>query len=181
MSIRFLESERIFLGPISIDDDIQEYQKWINNYGNTYYLGVGKFPMDTKSIKNYTNTKNESKNDILFGIFLQEDEKHIGNITIDDIDWIHRKAEIAIIIGDKDYQGQGFAKEALEKVISHCFERLNLNKLYVGIVSQNNLSIKLFENCGFSLEGTLKNEFFLENRYYDVFRYGLLNKSYQKR
>ena len=40
-------------------------------------------------------------------------DKHIGNIKLGPINWIHRYGDISLLIGDKDYWGKGIATEAI--------------------------------------------------------------------
>lgn len=181
MKTKFLKSENIFLRPLSVSDDLGEYESWLNDQETTRFMGNGKFPMSSDSLKEYILKMNASKNDFLLGIFLCENEKHIGNLTLEHIDWIHRKAELGLVIGEKDCLGKGYATEVVILMLKHCFERLNLNKITAGMVSLNTASKSLFENCGFVLEGTLKSDFFLEDKFHDVYRYGILRESYFKK
>ena len=181
MKTKFLKSEHIFLKPLSINDDLCEYESWLNDQETTRFMGSGKFPISSDSLKDYITRMNNSTNDFLLGIFLCENKKHIGNLTLEHIDWIHRKAELGLVIGDKDCLGKGYAREIVNLMLEHCFERLNLNKITAGMVSINLASKKLFENCGFVLEGTMKNEFFLDDNYYDIYRYGILRETHIKK
>lgn len=181
MKTKFLESGHIFLRPLSVNDDLSEYESWLNDQETTRFMGSGKIPISSDSLKDYISKMNASRNDFLLGLFLCENEKHIGNLTLEHIDWVHRKAELGIVIGERDCLGKGYAAEAVNLMTKHCFERLNLNKITAGMVSLNTASKKLFENCGFVLEGTAKSEFFLEGKYYDVYRYGILRESYIKK
>lgn len=178
MKTRFLESDNIYLRPLSVNDDLSEYESWLNDQEITRFMGSGKMPISSDSLKDYISKMNASKNDFLLGLFLCENEKHIGNLTLEHIEWIHRKAELGIVIGARDCLGKGYATEAVNMVLKHCFERLNLNKITAGMVSINATSQRLFEKCGFILEGTLKSDFFLEGKYYDIYRYGILRESY---
>ena len=178
MNTKFLESKNIFLRALSPTDDLSCYESWLNDQEITMYMGSGRFPLTVDSLKDYILKYNSSKDGILLGIFVKENEKHIGNITLHMIDWIHRKGEIGIIIGDKNYYRRGYGTEAVNLLLDHGFKRLNLNKITTGMVSLNKGSIKLFEKCGFESEGILKEDFYFENNYYDVYRCGIFKKSY---
>ena len=180
MNSKFLESRNILLRALSSTDDLSNYESWLNDQEITMYMGSGKFPSTVDSLKEYIMKYNSSKEGMLLGIFPKENQKHIGNITLHMIDWIHRKAEIGIIIGDKNDFKKGYGTEAVNLLLKHGFERLNLHKITAGMVSLNNGSVKLFEKCGFEIEGTLKQDFYFENNYYDTFRYGILKESYTK-
>jgi len=100
----------------------------------------------------------------------------------------NRNAEIGILIGEKQHHGQGYGKEATSLLIDHAFNRLNLHKITTGMVLENFPSKKMFEALGFVQEGNLREQFFLNGRYCDSLRYGLLasewrakkNKNYRE-
>jgi len=56
--------------------------------------------------------------------------------------------------------------------------RLNLNRISAGMVGENVASKRLFEKVGFTLEGTLREAFYLNGKYHDCYRYGILRKDY---
>ena len=48
----------------------------------------------------------EDKNRLALSIVTIEDDKHIGVVSLNYINWIHRYADPAIVIGEKKYQGK---------------------------------------------------------------------------
>lgn len=81
----------------------------------------------------------------------------IGAIDLFDVDMHHQRAGVAILIAEESERGKGYAKEALELLITHCFEHLLLHQLYCNVGASNEASVKLFEGCGFELVGTKKD------------------------
>ena len=82
--------------------------------------------------------------------------RHIGNIKLGPIHWLHRRADLSLFIGERKYWGQGYASEAIALVRDWAFRELDLQKLNAGIYSGNHGSRRAFEKCGFELEGTLR-------------------------
>ena len=80
--------------------------------------------------------------------------RHIGNIKLGPIHWLHRRADLSLFIGERKYWGQGYASEAIALVRDWAFRELDLQKLNAGIYSGNHGSRRAFEKCGFELEGT---------------------------
>lgn len=80
----------------------------------------------------------------------------VGLIDLFDTDFQNRHGSIGISINNKEYRGKGYAKEALQKFVSHCFGVIGLHALHARIDACNEQSIKLFESCGFSQCGVLK-------------------------
>jgi len=90
-----------------------------------------------------------SDNDLVLAIISKSDNFHIGNIGLHNIDWFYRKAELGIIIGERNYQGKGLATEAVKLLLKHAFQRLNLHKVYLRTEEENERAIKMFTAAGF--------------------------------
>jgi len=174
----FLKAKHIFLRPLSEHDILDAYLQWINDQETTKFMGSGKFPLNNEGLKNFLRISNADIRKLLLGIFLNKSSVHIGNIAIENIDTVNRNAEIGIIIGDKRSRGKGYATEAIMLVADHAFNKLNLHKLYTGMVSGNETSKRVFEKAGFHVEGILREHFYLNGAYLDCYRMGLLRKDH---
>ena len=91
-----------------------------------------------------------------FGIFM--DDQLIGWISVKNIDWQVPKCELGYYL-DEAATGQGIASQALDWLTRYCFIQLGMNKLFLRIGQDNPGSIRVAEKNGFTLEGTLKNEY----------------------
>lgn len=176
----FLQGKKMFLSPLLKDDNLDDYATWLNDKETTLYMGSGRFPSNNDSLKDYISSFINNKNGILLGIFLNTNAKHIGNITLHQIDWSNRFAEIGIIVGDKEVRGKGCAQEAISLIADHAFNRMNLRKVYAGMVHGNEASKKAFEAVGFKVEGILREHFYLNGKYLDCYRLGLLKKEFTR-
>ncbi len=175
----FLKGKNISLCTLSKKSKIEGYTQWINDQQTTLFMGSGRFPLNTADLRDYINSYSNSKDGMILGIFLKRSSRHIGNITLHQIDWRNMNAEIGVLIGEKKCRGKGYATEAIRLVIDHAFNKLNLRKLYTGMVKDNEASKRAFEKVGFKVEGILREHFYLNGRYHDCYRMGLLkNESY---
>jgi diamine N-acetyltransferase len=104
----------------------------------------------------------------------------VGLVELIEIDYIHRRAEFQIII-TPEYQGQGFARFCINKALDYSFTILNLHKVYLSVLIDNNKAIHLYKQCGFIEEGHLVDEFFIEGKYRDVRRMYILQEKYLSR
>ena len=116
-------------------------------------------------------------NNVLWSIWAKAvgrtDEQHIGNVMLADINWIDRKAEFSCIFGEKQYWGKGYATEAIQILFDHGFDKLNLNKIWLGTPLANTAMIKIAEKLGMIREGIFTEEMFLYGVWHSVARYGL--------
>jgi len=92
----------------------------------------------------------------------------VGNFGIFGIDWINRFAEIGIHIGEKGYWNQGYGTKAMELILKHGFENLNLHRLWLRVYETNHRAIRVYEKAGFKNEGKFREGQFLDGKYVDV-------------
>lgn len=174
----FLKGKGIYLAPFTGQEDLDVYAGWLNDSETTLFMGSGRFPATRESLKGYIERSTGNSAGMLLGIFLIKEGMHIGNITLQQIDWRNRSAEIGILIGDKGSRAKGYGKEAIRLITHHAFMRLNLRKLYAGVIEGNTPSLKAFEKIGFKVEGVLREHFYLDGKYIDCFRMGLLRPEF---
>ena len=72
------------------------------------YNSHGRFPQTKKKLLEYVNLVKHSMNIIVLAIIDIKSEKHIGNISLQSINWIDRNAEIAFVLGEKNFWSKGF-------------------------------------------------------------------------
>ena len=161
--------KRIYLRKLSLKDASLDYLSWVNNKKITKYMDIGKKRYTLKYLKNYITKSNKANNEKLFGIFLRDKRKHIGNMKIEEINYKHKRAYIGIMIGDVNEWGKGYATESIKLITGFSFKNLKLNKLKAGIVSINIGSIELFKKAGFKLEAKLIKDCLIGNKYFDSY------------
>lgn len=147
------------------------YPDWFEDQEVCNYNSHGKFNKTKDYFLDYIKSLNNNK--IVWAI-CHQDDGHIGNISLQDLSFIDRNAELAIIIGNKEHFGKGVGYLAASKILYHGFYKLNLKKIYCGTASSNvgmnNLAIKI----GMKEEGRLKNHIYLNGNREDVVLYGII-------
>jgi [ribosomal protein S5]-alanine N-acetyltransferase len=108
-----------------------------------------------------------------WGIARRSDDQLIGSLTLFNIEFNHRRAELGYALG-RDHWGQGYMHEALQTVLAYAFETLNLHRLEADIDPRNTASIKTAERLGFKREGILRERWQTNGEIEDAFFYGLL-------
>jgi RimJ/RimL family protein N-acetyltransferase len=100
-----------------------------------------------------------------FGIEERESSCLIGMSFLKDIDMINRAAEFAIFIGDENARGNGYGREATIKTVDFAFKQLNLNRVFLNVMEENHKAIHIYEKCGFSKEGVLRENIYKNGQY----------------
>ena len=87
----------------------------MNDYEVTKYTEQRHRSHTSRDVEEFVEEKFNSQSDLLFGIFV--DERHIGNIKLGPINFIHKSAEISYFIGEKELWGKGYATKAIKLII----------------------------------------------------------------
>ena len=180
MSGAFLKGEKVYLRSLEEADITEKYVNWLNDPEVTRYLVTGRFPSTLSTLRVYWQRFQSSTTDVIFAINELEGHQHIGNVTLNRIDWIHRTGDTGLMIGRRDFWGQGFAFEAWSLLIEYAFDRLGLRKLMAGVAKENIGSIKVLEKLGFKVEGTSRSTVFVDGVYSDGLYMGLFREEFYK-
>ena len=77
------------------------------------------------------------------------DGVHIGNVMFYDIDLRSGEAELGIMIGNKDYWGQGYGTETVRLLLDHMFKAYPFSRVYLHTLEWNHRAQKSFHKSGF--------------------------------
>lgn len=172
--IPFLQSEQVYLTEIDVTHVEGNYITWLDDPEITQYLETRFFPTSVEEAKEYLKSTLNNDDVLLLAIMYKGNDEHIGNVKLGPINWIHRRAEIGILIGEKEYWGRGIATECIQEITEYAFETLNLHKLTAGCYENNVGSIKAFKKAGFNEEGRRIQHAHCNGEYTDVIKLGLV-------
>ena len=91
----------------------------------------------------------------VFAITLKSSGEVIGTIEFAETDHEARSAEVSYQLG-RAWWGMGYATEALVAILSHCFETVELNRIWAVHDPRNPASGKIMVKAGMLYEGTLR-------------------------
>ena len=74
--------------------------------------------------------------------------------------------EISGLAVEPSYQGSGVGRHLVEAAAHEC-ERQGARRLTLRVLRPNAVARRLYERCGFVVEGVLRGEFLLDGRYVD--------------
>lgn len=156
-----------------LSNAVSNYHEWFADPLVTKHNSHGLFPMSEAEMEGFFESIDNNEV-IVFAI--EVDEKHIGNVSLQRIDYINSSAEIAIVLGEPDYWGQGYGYKACAFAVKHAMEKLNIHRVWSGTSAENIGMQRVFEKLRFEREGIFKNGMFNNGKYIDVYEYGLTRK-----
>ena len=175
-----LKSSRLLLRSIQQSDINSTYLGWLNDPEVNCYLETRFVPQSIESLQAYWNDHRDDANSPWFAMQIVDNGPHIGNIKLGPINWLHRRADISLFIGNRDFWGKGIATESILLISEWAFQELDLQKLTAGVYAGNIGSRRAFEKAGFECEATLKDEVFFRGVRVDAWRMGLLRRNWKK-
>jgi len=175
------ETDKLFMRGLELEDLKGSYTGWFNDADVCRHNSHGIFPKSKSDFEAYVRSTHGSRDRIVWAIVDKKTLKHIGNICLQSIDWVNRSAEFAILMGEKDYWGKGYASEAARLLLNHGFNRLNLNRVYCGTSAFNVGMQRLALKLGMKLEGRRRDALYFRGKYIDLYEYGVLKGEFNKR
>ena len=172
----FLAGPRVFLRPVE-DGDAELLYKWGNDPELRVLTGAVT-PEPMPAIKERIG-RLQSSPDRWWMIGLRESGRMIGECGLLRIFWPWRTADVTMILGERDAQGQGYATEAAELVLEYAFASLGLHRLAIGVVGFNERALHWWQKLGFRQEGVQRDGYYGDGRFSDFVMMSLLAPEYR--
>ena len=158
------------------ESDLAYTHKWVNQRELKLLTGAYHPVSEVETQRWYERISLElEQNAYTFIIETIADNDVIGICSLANIDWIARKAELRIKIGEEAHWGQGAGGETIRLLVDFGFKDLNLHRIYLYVFSNNQRAVQTFEKCGFVGEGHLRDDAFLDGKYVDSLVMGVIN------
>lgn len=175
-----INSNRLILRPFKYTDDEDMLKHWISDrkiqsmYSEPIYTTNEevKILLD-KYINSYVQT-----NYYRWAIIEKDSNICIGQIAIFLIDDKNHFCEIEYCLGSQ-FHRKGYATEAVKSILDYSFNNINIHKVQVCHKDGNEASKGVIRKCGFTYEGTLRDYFFMEDKYVSRLFYSMLKSEYE--
>ena len=155
---------KCYLSPMLLSD-AEQYTEWLNDFAvSSHSIGISNILTIEKEI----NILKDLANGHNFAIIDKEKDKLIGSIGLFNVDFIHRRSEFGIIIGDRNYWNRGYGAEACKLMLDYCFNALNLHHIRLSTYSYNTRAIKCYEKVGFKVVGKFTEFVQVAGKKYDM-------------
>jgi RimJ/RimL family protein N-acetyltransferase len=150
--------------------DLSRYFEWLNDpeviEGLWHYLPLS---MDDEAGW-FEKMRQQEAEQRPLAIEIHEDQawRLVGNVGLMDVRWANRSAELGIFIGDKSLWDKGYGTEAVELMLEHAFDTLNLHRVFLRVFATNERAQRCYQKVGFVVEGTLRQAVFRHGHYVDM-------------
>lgn len=156
--------------------DVSTINAWRNDPALIRSLGAPfryiNMDVDLKWYQDYLNSRSRCVRCAI--VEKAQPEKILGLVSLTDIDMTNRAAKLHIMIGKTCDQGRGAGSFAVNAMIAHAFDNMNLRRIELNVLADNERAIHVYQQAGFVREGVRREACFKNGRYVDMWLMALL-------
>ena len=178
MKAPFLEGGKVYLRSLE-RADLQLMAEWLNDADVTRLLFMGLFPSSPEMLTAQWERERSNPEEVTFAVCDKQSSAFVGTTGLYRIHWVMRTGEFRVFLGDKRVWNRGIGTECVKLMVIYGFEKLNLNKVWLGVNAENAGGVRAYQKAGFVHEGVLRQEQYRNFRYYDAIRMSLLRSEYE--
>ncbi len=150
-----LSTQRLHLRLVQDTDDAHIFQALSDPKVYRYYGVKLLNKEDTREQMDWYNSLIQ-KNTGAWWLIFEKSGDFVGGLGIYEMDLNHKRAEIGYWIVPGKWQN-GYASEAMQKVMQYCWDQLELHRIEARVESENTASKQLLEKLGYQFEGRLND------------------------
>ena len=169
---------RIYLRALEPDDYLIT-SEWRNDEEIQNMVGGPKYFVSKERERQWVMDTINDNSRMVLGICLKENDKLIGTVNIQDINWINRSAHVPILLGDKKEWKKGYATEARFLALKFAFDERGFHRVWALVLDDNIPSLKLHERIGYKKEGLLRDSVYKGGRYHNQVYLSILEDDFR--
>ncbi len=172
-----IETENYRVRSLRATDASQSLREWLKDKDMVEGLNIAVIDWTADRLQKFIMSF-DNKRKYIVGIFEKQNEELVGFYTI-DVNALHKTAQIAAGIGNREYWGKNVFSETAKPLIGHLFERRDVDKVTGRVISSNRRMFFNFMNSKrFYLEARLREEILSPaGKRLDVFSFAALKSS----
>lgn len=171
--------EKIYLRAME-SSDMEAYRNNANDPETEYAVGGWSFPISTIQQEKWFESALNDQNNLRLSIVLKDTDQVIGMINLVNIDWKSGVAFSGLRLFNNSHKRKGYGKDAVMAIMDYAFNELRLHRLEGSIIETNVPSKKLYEKCGWTVEGIKRQAVYKNGKFYDELQVAILKSDYDK-
>lgn len=126
----------------------------------------------------FDNYMRNRGNAVRCAIIHEETGELIGLVSLTNVNYVNQSAEFHIMIGNQQKQNCGAGTFAVRTMLDHAFYNMNMHRIELTVLVSNQRAQHVYEKCGFKKEGVLRQAYFKQGKFEDVYQYAVLREEY---
>lgn len=159
--------EHVTLRPLETRD-IPDLLAYRNDPNIVDALGGFSTGYNETDLQDWLNYHRNRQDEVMWCIASNDDDRCLGHAGLYQLDHRVRKGELALMIGDTGSRGKGLGKQVCQAMMDYGFSQLNLRRIELSLLANNQAALKLYQGLGFEQEGVLRQAQYRAGAYVDV-------------
>ena len=151
-----LEGERVVLRPIESSDREGLYELVETIEVRALASSEPPLPMSLDEVEARDRKWIQEPHPDSAWFAIEVDDALIGMCGLHSIDHYHQRAEVGIRLG-KPYWSKGFGQDAVRTLVAYGFRQLNLVKISLRVLADDERAVGAYRKAGFEEEGRLRS------------------------
>lgn len=169
-----IKTDRLLIR-LAIPEDAEAIYGYRSDFEENKYQGW--FPSSAQEVydylKNMPGTLDVADVCYQFAILVPDQNKLIGDMGIIFTNHDNLQAEVGCTLS-KEFQGKGYATEALKGMIQYLFDSLGKHRVVASLDPRNGSSERLIKRLGFRKEAYFKESYYMRGEWVDDMTYAML-------
>ncbi len=161
-----------------LESDLDCVAQWRNDPA-TRAMFYSPFLLSETALRNWNRALLSDSARLRFIVQRLADDKPIGIVGLEHIQYRNQEAELAGLIMDPAETGQGLGSKSIALLTRYAFEDLNLHRLFARIYASNVAARRVAEKAGLKHEGTARQAVFHDWHFEDVIYMSILREERQ--
>lgn len=170
-----IKGERVALRPVDVTDG-ETIWSWHREHEFTVLDGH-IYPPTLAATRDWLlSLPSPAFHNVTFAIE-REDGVLMGYTSLKRVEPEDRNAEFGIALGP-EYWNQGYGTDATRTMLRFAFMEINLHRVLLRVLDDNARARRVYEKCGFVVEGRLREARFSNGRWHDKIVMGILDREF---
>ena len=176
-----MQASKVYLRAFE-PDDYKQINAWRKDEEVYRLTGGNRFFVSSERDRQWVLDKIlHNQTEMYLAICLTANHSMIGYCSLADINYHNSRAEWSgVVIGEKDYRGQGYATQAIYLLLEYAFDELGLHRVSGSWLAENTVSIFVGKMMGFRQEGVLRDYVFKEGKRHDMIVMSMLRPEFDQ-
>lgn len=169
--------DKIAMRPIEAGD-LEDMRRLRNDQSTWQYLSDATLISNEMQLRWFDNNS-RSLDDRYYAIVLPEEgNRFIGIIRTDEIDYKNRSIRVGLDIVPEE-RGKRYGTLGFQMIFKYFFDYHSFHRLWLCVLEDNVVAIKLYKNSGFKEEGRYRQAIWRGGRWKDYLILSILEEEYR--
>ncbi|HEY0166008.1 MAG TPA: GNAT family protein [Jatrophihabitans sp.] len=131
--------------------------------------------LDREQVRQWLSTRAQQHDRADWAVLRRSDGAFLGEAVLNDLDTDNASVNYRIWLAGPLAFGKGHGTEATRLVLDYAFDVAGLHRVSLGVFEFNPRARRVYEKCGFQLEGRLRHALRWDGQWHDEFVMSVLS------